>query len=84
MPYSPRPRGLQETHLKPKRGSTPSRRLVDTLLDGPHSAARLTEMEWWAVIIAVVAFVAAFTWLQAWFGDWLATAIKEGIDKWNY
>jgi hypothetical protein len=43
----------------------------------------MTEVEWWAVIVAVVAFVALVGWVEAWFGGWVADLIKEGMDSWD-
>lgn len=43
----------------------------------------MTEMEWWAVIVAVVAFVAIVCWAEAHLAAWIADLIKEGMDnKW--
>lgn len=40
-------------------------------------------MEWWAVIVAVVAFVAIVCWAEAHLAAWIADLIKEGMDnKW--
>ncbi len=47
------------------------------------SAWGMTEMEWWAVIVAVVAFVALVGWVEAWFGAWVADLIKEGMTRWD-
>lgn len=40
-------------------------------------------MEWWAVIVAVVAFVAFVMWAEMYVASWLAEAIKKGMDQWD-
>ena len=77
MPYSRSPRGRRVTPKKPSGGwsNTPS--------GGNVSAWGMTEVEWWAVIVAVVAFVALVGWVEAWFGGWVADLIKEGMDSWD-
>lgn len=75
-PSSPNPHGQAGTRLRHKHGpnSTPS--------DIRASAWSMTEMEWWAVIVAVVAFVALVAWVEAWFAAWVSDLIKNGMDKW--
>jgi len=67
---------------KQERGSTQNRRLSDMPQSSTASAWSMTEMEWWAVIVAVVAFVALVAWVEAWFAAWVSDLIKDGMKKW--
>lgn len=76
MPYSQSRRGHRVTPNRPKGGWS------NTPFAGKESAWGMTEMEWWAVIVAVVAFLALFFWFEAWLGAWIAELIKKGMDSW--